>query len=164
MDEWMILREEKTKTCDSHFRAALTAGADLFVRLSRSEGAEGDGSVLVLSVGPGLAHPALSAAAGPALVRRDQRCSDQGAGLSSRWVPAEREKDLRLSEWRGGRLIHERITILLLYDSGSIHQLGKSIFTLKHCRKRVRPAVSSTLVTQDESSVKRWSISTPSPT
>lgn len=55
----------------------------------------------------------------------------------------------------GGRLIHEIITILLLYDSGSIHQLGKSIFTLKHCQKRVRPAVSSTLVTQDESSVKR---------
>lgn len=161
-----MLWEQKTKTCDSHFRAALTAGADLFVRLSRSEGAEGDGSVLVLSVGPGLAHPALSAAAGPALVRRDQRCSDQGAGLSSRWVPAERQKDWLLGvEWRGGGgLIHKRITVLLLYDSGSIHQLGKSIFTLKHCRKRVRPAVSSTSVTQDESSVKRWSISTPSPT
>lgn len=79
----------------------------------------------------------------------------------------DRKTGLSGVEWRGvgggERLIHERITILLLYDSGSIHQLGKSIFTLKHCRKRVRPAVSSTWVTQDDN-VKRWSISTPSPT
>ena len=34
----------------------------------RSEGAEGDGAVLVLPVGAGLPHAALPAAAGPALV------------------------------------------------------------------------------------------------
>lgn len=62
----------------------------------RSERAEGDWSVLVLSVRTGLSHSALSAAAGSALVRRPERRPDQGDHQPSWSVAVQRSLHRRL--------------------------------------------------------------------